>query len=160
MAKGLRSSVKKSNRTKLRQRVFGPVEQARTERLHAKLLEAVQQPKPERPAKMEIDSTEGTAAPGNVNPTSPQQLSHNSDSNTTAEQDTKEDEFPKDMEIDDGATPATRKPLSKTQKKKMEEKKSKGSQRRRKPRNQISFPQTRGKGALKPFSESRVAKRR
>lgn len=33
-------------------------------------------------------------------------------------------------------------------------------QRGRKPKNQISFPATRGKGALKPFSESRVRKRR
>lgn len=32
--------------------------------------------------------------------------------------------------------------------------------KRTKPRNQISFPATRGKGALKPFSESRVRKRR
>lgn len=47
MAKGLRASSKKANRSKLRARVFGPVEQARVERLHAKLLETVQQPKPE-----------------------------------------------------------------------------------------------------------------
>lgn len=33
-------------------------------------------------------------------------------------------------------------------------------ERRKKPKNQISFPTTRGKGALKPFSESRVRKRR
>jgi len=30
----------------------------------------------------------------------------------------------------------------------------------RKPRNSITFPQSRGKGALKPFSESRVRKRK
>jgi hypothetical protein len=30
---------------------------------------------------------------------------------------------------------------------------------RRKPKNSISFPKTRGKGALKPHSESRVRKR-
>jgi hypothetical protein len=61
MAKGLRSSIKKSNRSKLRARVFGPVEAARNERLSAKLLELAQQPKPERPQKseMEVDS-EGT----------------------------------------------------------------------------------------------------
>lgn len=33
-------------------------------------------------------------------------------------------------------------------------------ERRKKPKNQIAFPATRGKGALKPFSESRVRKRR
>src|SRR4051812_11727997 len=62
MAKGLRASVKKSNRSKLRSAVFGPVEQARAERLHAKLLETVNQPKPEPPKKadMEIDSTDST----------------------------------------------------------------------------------------------------
>lgn len=32
--------------------------------------------------------------------------------------------------------------------------------RRKKPKNQIAFPASRGKGALKPFSESRVRKRR
>jgi hypothetical protein len=61
MAKGLRSSIKKSNRAKLRSKVFAPVEDARTKRLHAKLLEAVQQVKPE-PAKetnMDVDSVNG-----------------------------------------------------------------------------------------------------
>lgn len=33
-------------------------------------------------------------------------------------------------------------------------------ERRKKPKNQIAFPTSRGKGALKPFSESRVRKRR
>ena len=33
-------------------------------------------------------------------------------------------------------------------------------ERRKKPKNRITFPTTRGKGALKPFSESRVRKRR
>lgn len=32
--------------------------------------------------------------------------------------------------------------------------------RRTKPKNRVEFPTTRGKGALKPFSESRVRKRR
>lgn len=39
MAKGLRASSKKANRSLLRQNVFGPVEAARKERLSAKLLE-------------------------------------------------------------------------------------------------------------------------
>ena len=37
MAKGLRSSARKSNRSKLRTKVFEPVEKARTERLSQKL---------------------------------------------------------------------------------------------------------------------------
>ncbi|KAL8817864.1 MAG: hypothetical protein Q9223_003383 [Gallowayella weberi] len=44
MAKGLRSSVKKANRARLRSQVFGPVENARKERLSAKLLETAGQP--------------------------------------------------------------------------------------------------------------------
>ena len=46
MAKGARASSKKANRTKLRANVFGPVEQARAERLHAKL-------NPKQPAAVE-----------------------------------------------------------------------------------------------------------
>lgn len=55
MAKGARASSKKANRTKLRARVFGPAEKARAERIHAKLLETIQQPKPE---KTEMDTAE------------------------------------------------------------------------------------------------------
>ena len=33
-------------------------------------------------------------------------------------------------------------------------------ERRKKPKNQIAFPARRGKGALKPFSDSKVRKRR
>ncbi|KIW00712.1 uncharacterized protein PV09_07697 [Verruconis gallopava] len=58
MAKGLRASVNKRNKSKLRSRVFGPVEDARTERLSAKLLELAQQPKPVR-SEMEVDGSEG-----------------------------------------------------------------------------------------------------
>ena len=46
MAKGLRSSKLKANRAGLRSRVFGPSEDARKERLSAKLLEIVAKPKP------------------------------------------------------------------------------------------------------------------
>ncbi|KAI9661976.1 MAG: hypothetical protein M1831_002891 [Alyxoria varia] len=55
MAKGARSSTTKTNRSNLRTRVFGPADQARTERLSQKLAEVVAQPKPERPEKMDID---------------------------------------------------------------------------------------------------------
>ena len=59
MAKGLRSSVKKSHRTRLRSRVFAPVEDARTERLSAKLLELASQPRPAK-TDMELDEDNGT----------------------------------------------------------------------------------------------------
>lgn len=62
MAKGARASSKKANRTKLRARVFGPVEQARAERLHAKLLETIAQPKPER-TEMETEESESPNRP-------------------------------------------------------------------------------------------------
>lgn len=94
MAKGLRSSVKKSNRTKLRSRVFAPVEDARTQRLHEKLLAIAQQPKPEpsKKSEMEVDSTEGTHR------TSMRHLLTaltNSSSVSAAQETSKEDEYPK-----------------------------------------------------------------
>ncbi|KAI9881391.1 MAG: hypothetical protein M1830_003398 [Pleopsidium flavum] len=55
MAKGLRSSVKKSNRAKLRSSVFGPVEDARRERLSAKLLELASRPRPTITEDAEMD---------------------------------------------------------------------------------------------------------
>ncbi|KAI9842522.1 MAG: hypothetical protein M1838_003094 [Thelocarpon superellum] len=55
MAKGLRSSVKKANKAKLRSRVFGPVENARTERLSAKLLELAAEPKAVKATDMTMD---------------------------------------------------------------------------------------------------------
>jgi hypothetical protein len=55
MAKGARASSKKANRTKLRARVFGPAEKARAERIHAKLLDTINQPKPE---KTDMDTAE------------------------------------------------------------------------------------------------------
>ncbi|OCK97995.1 uncharacterized protein K441DRAFT_545089 [Cenococcum geophilum 1.58] len=66
MAKGLRSSVKKSHRTRLRSRVFAPVEDARTERLSAKLLELASQPRPAK-TDMELDEDNGS----NTIPTTP-----------------------------------------------------------------------------------------
>jgi hypothetical protein len=46
MAKGARASTNKANNQQLKANVFGPVENARTERLSAKLLELASQPKP------------------------------------------------------------------------------------------------------------------
>jgi hypothetical protein len=57
MAKGARASTKKENNRQLKSKVFGPVEDARTARLSAKLLELVSQPKPKPAdsARMEIE---------------------------------------------------------------------------------------------------------
>jgi hypothetical protein len=100
MAKGLRSSVKKTNRTKLRARVFEPVETARLERLHAKLLETAQQPKPENPksSTMDVDS-EGTFPPHSL---FPRALSDPSPADATA---AKEDEFSKGLSFLTAAIP-------------------------------------------------------
>lgn len=61
MAKSVRASVSKRNRANLRKKVFGPVVDARTERLAAKLQELASQPKPEHPEKaameLEVDET-------------------------------------------------------------------------------------------------------
>lgn len=53
MAKSVRASVSKRNRANLRKKVFGPVVDARTERLAAKLQEIASQPKPEATKKAE-----------------------------------------------------------------------------------------------------------
>ena len=45
------SGGKKANKSKLRSRIFGPVECARAERLSTKLYEIVSQPKPEHERK-------------------------------------------------------------------------------------------------------------
>ena len=54
MAKGLRSSRTKVNNSKLRSKIFGPVEDERKQRLSAKLLELASKPatKAEEDAKM------------------------------------------------------------------------------------------------------------
>ncbi|KAL2809022.1 hypothetical protein BJX63DRAFT_435577 [Aspergillus granulosus] len=51
MAKSVRASVQKRNKAKLRATVFGPVVDARTERLSAKLQELASQPKPSNQEK-------------------------------------------------------------------------------------------------------------
>ncbi|KPM37604.1 hypothetical protein AK830_g8951 [Neonectria ditissima] len=59
MAKSARASSRKANNQRLAAKVFGPVEAARAERLHAKLLELAKQPKPE--SKATLDTQEGAA---------------------------------------------------------------------------------------------------
>ncbi|KAJ5628372.1 hypothetical protein N7490_010600 [Penicillium lividum] len=49
MARSIRASVGKRNRATLRKKVFGPVVDARTERLAAKLQELASQPRPKAP---------------------------------------------------------------------------------------------------------------
>ncbi|APA15370.1 predicted protein [Sclerotinia sclerotiorum 1980 UF-70] len=60
MAKGARSSSTKANNSALKAKVFGPVENARAERLNAKLMELISQPKPS--AKTEDVDMEGKEA--------------------------------------------------------------------------------------------------
>ncbi|KAJ5092245.1 hypothetical protein NUU61_007115 [Penicillium alfredii] len=55
MAKSVRASVSKRNRANLRKKVFGPVVDARTERLAAKLQDLASQPRPEASEKSEMD---------------------------------------------------------------------------------------------------------
>ncbi|KAI9790357.1 MAG: hypothetical protein M1816_005175 [Peltula sp. TS41687] len=59
MAKSLRASNKKGNKARLRSKVFGPVEDARTERLSAKLLELATSAMPVATPEstMDIDKT-------------------------------------------------------------------------------------------------------
>ncbi|KAJ5966033.1 hypothetical protein N7481_012747 [Penicillium waksmanii] len=56
MAKSVRASVSKRNRANLRKSFFGPVVDARTERLATKLQELADQPRPEKKA-MEVESS-------------------------------------------------------------------------------------------------------
>jgi hypothetical protein len=54
MAKSSRSSVRKNNKAKLRDRVFGPAEMARTERLSAKLMQLASKPRPTEEHSMSV----------------------------------------------------------------------------------------------------------
>lgn len=56
MAKSVRASVSKRNKAKLRATVFGPVVDARTERLSAKLQELASQPKTNEHEKSDVGS--------------------------------------------------------------------------------------------------------
>jgi hypothetical protein len=86
MAKGLRASVKKGNRQLLRARVFRPVEEERTARLSAKLLELAQQSRPSK-TEMEVDSEKGTTVTkAELSPSAFR--STNSSTDTTNEQST------------------------------------------------------------------------
>ncbi|KAI0180429.1 hypothetical protein GGR52DRAFT_243254 [Hypoxylon sp. FL1284] len=63
MAKSSRASSRKANNQRLKSRVFGPVEEARAERLSARLLELAAQPKPPAP---EAKDDEGEGAAGDA----------------------------------------------------------------------------------------------
>ena len=58
MAKGLRSSRKKTNKSKLRSNVFGPVEAARKERLSAKLIDLALEPQQKHDESMKMTDGE------------------------------------------------------------------------------------------------------
>lgn len=65
MAKSVRASVSKRNRANLRKKVFGPVDNARTERLAAKLQELASQTRPKGPERPDMDITaDGTGMCG------------------------------------------------------------------------------------------------
>ncbi|KAF2004520.1 hypothetical protein P154DRAFT_426732 [Amniculicola lignicola CBS 123094] len=196
MAKGLRSGIRKAHRTVLRNRVHKPVEDARTQRLHEKLLEVANSAKPDHAksademdvAKADADEKKDADLNGGYSLTAqvPQCLKYQDVPPMSQQETDKEnllerkfymmlglssdivgfslqghlaltradsEQVEVDMEID-GAAPSSSRP--KSSKKKL----SKKDTRRRKPRNTISFPATRGKGALKPFSESNERVRR
>ncbi|KAH6684161.1 hypothetical protein B0J14DRAFT_693408 [Halenospora varia] len=67
MAKGARASVRKANNVRLKTQVFGPVENARMERLSAKLLELAAQPKPAR-EDITMDTEEDATKASAVDP--------------------------------------------------------------------------------------------
>ncbi|ERF72907.1 hypothetical protein EPUS_08735 [Endocarpon pusillum Z07020] len=58
MAKSARSSVRKCNNATLRAKVFGPVDDACTARLSAKLLEIAATPKRSTERRMDVDTVE------------------------------------------------------------------------------------------------------
>jgi hypothetical protein len=58
MAKSSRASTVKANNQRLKAKVFGPVEQARMERLSAKLLEVAAAPKPPKSEENDMNIVE------------------------------------------------------------------------------------------------------
>jgi hypothetical protein len=62
MAKSSRASTNKANNRRLKSKVFGPVEDARMQRLSAKLLELAAQPAPEQPQESSMDVANGRLA--------------------------------------------------------------------------------------------------
>lgn len=56
MAKSARASRVKTNRANIRKKVFGPVEEARLERLSAKLQKVATEPKPIHAGHMDLDT--------------------------------------------------------------------------------------------------------
>lgn len=63
MAKSARASSRKANNVKLKRNVFGPVEAARTDRLSAKLMELIAQPKPVHEEAKKEDAMEEDPTP-------------------------------------------------------------------------------------------------
>ncbi|KAG8628605.1 hypothetical protein KVT40_004478 [Elsinoe batatas] len=132
MAKSSRSSIRKTNRSRLKSRVFGPVEDARTKRLSEKLVELASQPKAAT-TDMDIEKTEDSKA---------------------AEQESKENSGhadDADMDIDDaGNDDDAEKTTTVSRKEEKRRKEAKSARidkkRHRKPRNTVSFPKKRQPG--------------
>ncbi|KAL1302503.1 hypothetical protein AAFC00_002892 [Neodothiora populina] len=126
MAKGARNSVRKTNNRVLKAKVFGPVETARAERLNAKLMELVSQPKPAR-EEMEVEQTDDAAKAKKADAES---------TSTAAAGETA-------MEVDGAKLP--RSSWIKAEKRAKEEKRAAIDKKRiRKPRNKMSFTKPRG----------------
>ncbi|TGO19951.1 hypothetical protein BPAE_0328g00040 [Botrytis paeoniae] len=71
MAKGARSSSIKANNSALKAKVFGPIENARAERLNAKLMELISQPKPSAKTEdVDMEAKEGKGEEASAKDTS------------------------------------------------------------------------------------------
>ncbi|PSK53060.1 hypothetical protein B9Z65_3260 [Elsinoe australis] len=126
MAKSSRATISKKNRSRLKSRVFGPVEDARTKRLSEKLVELASQPKAAR-TDMDIEKTEGAQR---------------------AAQESKENSGHADeaaMDLDDTKDDSESKPVSRKEEKRRKEAKIARIEKkqRKKPRNTVSFPKKR-----------------
>ncbi|KAF4555420.1 Hypothetical protein D9617_2g053790 [Elsinoe fawcettii] len=128
MAKSSRSSVKKTNRSRLKSRVFGPAEDARTKRLSEKLVELASQPKAAT-TDMDIEKTEDAKS-------SEQESKENSGHADDADMDV-------DHDGNDDAEKTTT--ISRKEEKRRKEAKSAriDKKRHRKARNTVSFPKKR-----------------
>ncbi|KAF2159869.1 hypothetical protein M409DRAFT_60462 [Zasmidium cellare ATCC 36951] len=122
MAKSARASRTKANNQALKKKVFGPVETARNERLNAKLLELAQQPK----EKMEVEQEEPAET-------------------TTA----KDSEPAGDMDLDEstGRPQRSKREIKRLQDQARTQRVEKN--KRKKPRNQVTFPSRKKKGGKK-----------
>ncbi|KAK8201458.1 hypothetical protein BKA81DRAFT_363723 [Phyllosticta paracitricarpa] len=103
MAKSSRSSVKKTNNQKLKKNVFGPVENARAQRLSERLLELAQQPRPAKD-EMEVEKDrESCTLPSHPQSAHTETSSEHPESNDARPEETEAAE----MELDDEPKPSS-----------------------------------------------------